>query len=171
MQIVLKAYLQVLEVSRPLHYRSQNGAVTSKSCLIGCRPMYAGALGDSAVVRYAMLLISLELSAESSEYRLALTRANFLISECPPPAVCPFEPCFPAHGHKLPKTTTKDIPLWFCCSRPSCFTYNRNFNHPHSHYGSTYRSNASTSRHFSSSIATIQATPASITTANLATTI
>ena len=38
--------------------------------------MYAGALGDNAVERYAMFLVSLELSADSSERRLALTRAR-----------------------------------------------------------------------------------------------
>lgn len=38
--------------------------------------MYAGALGDNAVERYAMFLVSLELSADTSERRLALTRAR-----------------------------------------------------------------------------------------------
>lgn len=38
--------------------------------------MYAGALGDNAVERYAMFLISLELSADPTERRLALTRAR-----------------------------------------------------------------------------------------------
>lgn len=38
--------------------------------------MYAGALGDNAVERYAMFLTSLELSADISERRLALTRAR-----------------------------------------------------------------------------------------------
>ena len=38
--------------------------------------MYAGALGDNAVERYAMFLTSLELSADITERRLALTRAR-----------------------------------------------------------------------------------------------
>ena len=38
--------------------------------------MYAGALGDNAVERYAMFLTSLELSADIAERRLALTRAR-----------------------------------------------------------------------------------------------
>lgn len=38
--------------------------------------MYAGALGDNAVERYAMFLTSLELSADVVERRLALTRAR-----------------------------------------------------------------------------------------------
>ena len=38
--------------------------------------MYAGALGDNAVERYAMFLTSLELSADLAERRLALTRAR-----------------------------------------------------------------------------------------------
>lgn len=38
--------------------------------------MYAGALGENAVSRYALFLVSLELSADLSERRLALTRAK-----------------------------------------------------------------------------------------------
>jgi hypothetical protein len=38
--------------------------------------MYAGALGDNAVDRYAMFLTSLELSTDIDERRLALTRAR-----------------------------------------------------------------------------------------------
>jgi nuclear pore complex protein Nup107 len=38
--------------------------------------MYAGALGDNAVERYAMFLTSLELSADIAERKLALTRAR-----------------------------------------------------------------------------------------------
>lgn len=38
--------------------------------------MYAGALGDNAVERYALFLTSLELSADINERRLALTRAR-----------------------------------------------------------------------------------------------
>jgi nuclear pore complex protein Nup107 len=38
--------------------------------------MYAGALGDNAVDRYAMFLTSLELSANITERRMALMRAH-----------------------------------------------------------------------------------------------
>jgi len=38
--------------------------------------MYAGALGDNAVERYAMFLTSLDLSADIKERKLALTRAR-----------------------------------------------------------------------------------------------
>lgn len=38
--------------------------------------MYAGALGDNAVERYALFLTSLELSADITERRLALMRAR-----------------------------------------------------------------------------------------------
>lgn len=38
--------------------------------------MYASALGDNAVERYAMFLTSLELTADVNERRLALTRAR-----------------------------------------------------------------------------------------------
>jgi len=38
--------------------------------------MYAGALGQDAVERYAMFLVSLALSADINERRLALTRAR-----------------------------------------------------------------------------------------------
>lgn len=38
--------------------------------------MYAGALGDNAVERYAMFLTSLELSADINERKLALMRAR-----------------------------------------------------------------------------------------------
>lgn len=38
--------------------------------------MYAGALGENAIERYAMFLVSLELSADITERRLALSRAR-----------------------------------------------------------------------------------------------
>ena len=38
--------------------------------------MYAGALGDNAVERYAMFLTSLDLSADIKERKLTLTRAR-----------------------------------------------------------------------------------------------
>ncbi|KAF8553085.1 hypothetical protein OG21DRAFT_1589517 [Imleria badia] len=59
-QVILEAYLQVLE-----------GA--GQRDLIA---MYAGALGDNAVDRYAMFLTSLDLSADIKERKLALTRAR-----------------------------------------------------------------------------------------------
>ncbi|KAH9976532.1 nuclear pore protein 84/107 [Russula compacta] len=59
-QIILEAYLQVLE-----------GA--GQRSLIA---MYAGALGDNAVERYALFLTSLALSADLIERRTALQRAR-----------------------------------------------------------------------------------------------
>jgi nuclear pore complex protein Nup107 len=38
--------------------------------------MYTGALGQDAIERYAMFLVSLALSADINERRLALTRAR-----------------------------------------------------------------------------------------------
>ena len=38
--------------------------------------MYTGALGQNAVERYAMFLVSLALSADINERRLSLTRAR-----------------------------------------------------------------------------------------------
>ncbi|KAH9971849.1 nuclear pore protein 84/107 [Lactifluus volemus] len=58
--IILEAYLQVLE-----------GA--GQRSLIA---MYAGALGDNAVERYALFLTSLALSADPAERRTALQRAR-----------------------------------------------------------------------------------------------
>ncbi|KAG6906112.1 hypothetical protein DXG01_015860 [Tephrocybe rancida] len=59
-QVILESYLQVLEAA------GQRDLIA----------LYAGALGDNAVERYAMFLVSLELSADLSERRLALTRAR-----------------------------------------------------------------------------------------------
>ncbi|RDX54330.1 hypothetical protein OH76DRAFT_1341693 [Lentinus brumalis] len=59
-QIILEAYLQVLENA------GQRDLIA----------MYAGALGDNAVERYALFLTSLELSGDANERRLALTRAK-----------------------------------------------------------------------------------------------
>ncbi|KAI0363800.1 hypothetical protein BV20DRAFT_957521 [Pilatotrama ljubarskyi] len=59
-QVILEAYLQVLEAA------GQRELIA----------MYAGALGDNAVERYALFLTSLELSADVHERRLALTRAR-----------------------------------------------------------------------------------------------
>ncbi|KAG2111117.1 nuclear pore protein 84/107 [Suillus clintonianus] len=59
-KVILEAYLQVLEAA------GQRELIA----------MYAGALGDNAVERYAMFLTSLELAADVNDRRLALTRAR-----------------------------------------------------------------------------------------------
>ncbi|TBU21786.1 nuclear pore protein 84/107 [Dichomitus squalens] len=59
-QVILEAYLRVLESA------GQRELIA----------MYAGALGDNAVERYALFLTSLELSGDMHERRLALTRAR-----------------------------------------------------------------------------------------------
>ncbi|KAJ7582625.1 nuclear pore protein 84/107 [Mycena floridula] len=59
-QTILEAYLQVLEAA------GQRDLIA----------MYAGALGDNAVERYALFLVTLELSLDSSERRDALTKAR-----------------------------------------------------------------------------------------------
>jgi nuclear pore complex protein Nup107 len=59
-QVILEAYLQVLEAA-------------GQRKLIA---MYAGALGDNAVDRYAMFLTSLELTADDTERKEALVRAR-----------------------------------------------------------------------------------------------
>ena len=59
-QVILEAYLQVL-------------ADAEQRQLIA---MYAGAPGDNAIERYATFLVSPQLSADISERRLALTKAN-----------------------------------------------------------------------------------------------
>ncbi|KAK7060258.1 Nucleoporin nup84 [Paramarasmius palmivorus] len=58
--IILEAYLQVLEGA------GQRNLIA----------MYAGALGENAIQRYALFLVSLELSADVNERRLTLTRAK-----------------------------------------------------------------------------------------------
>lgn len=60
MQVILESYLQVLEDA------GQRDLIA----------MYASALGDNAVERYAMFLVSLALSADVVERRLALARAK-----------------------------------------------------------------------------------------------
>lgn len=59
-QVILEAYLQVLEAA------GQRDLIA----------MYAGALGDNAIERYALFLVSLELSLDSQERRDALTKAR-----------------------------------------------------------------------------------------------
>ena len=77
-QIILESYLQVLEV-RPA-FPALFPTPDSSSCQnAGQREliaMYAGALGDNAVERYAMFLTSLELAGDAQERRLALARAR-----------------------------------------------------------------------------------------------
>ncbi|KAL0562733.1 Nucleoporin nup84, partial [Marasmius crinis-equi] len=58
--IILEAYLQVLEAA------GQRDLIA----------IYAGALGENAIQRYALFLVSLELSTDVNERRLALTRAK-----------------------------------------------------------------------------------------------
>ena len=59
-QVILEAYLQVLEAA------GQRELIA----------MYAGALGDNAIDRYAMFLTSLELTANVAERKQALIRAR-----------------------------------------------------------------------------------------------
>ncbi|EIN06492.1 nuclear pore protein 84/107 [Punctularia strigosozonata HHB-11173 SS5] len=59
-QVILESYLRVLEAA------GQRDLIA----------MYAGALGDNAVERYAEFLASLELAVDVDERRLALTRAR-----------------------------------------------------------------------------------------------
>ncbi|KAJ7467973.1 hypothetical protein FB451DRAFT_1481251 [Mycena latifolia] len=59
-QVILESYLQVLE------------AAGQRDLIV----MHAGALGDNAVERYALFLVSLELSVGIAERRLPLTRAR-----------------------------------------------------------------------------------------------
>lgn len=59
-QVILEAYLQVLEAA------GQRDLIA----------MYAGALGDNAVERYAMFLTSLDLTTDIKERKLTLTRAR-----------------------------------------------------------------------------------------------
>ncbi|TFK71838.1 hypothetical protein BDN72DRAFT_816969 [Pluteus cervinus] len=59
-QVILESYLQVLENA------GQRDLIA----------MYAGALGDNAVERYAMFLVSLEISGDIAERRMALTKAR-----------------------------------------------------------------------------------------------
>ncbi|CAA7264467.1 unnamed protein product [Cyclocybe aegerita] len=59
-QVILESYLEVLEEAG------------ERELIV----LYAGALGDNAVERYAAFLVSLALSANYDERRLALTRAS-----------------------------------------------------------------------------------------------
>jgi len=76
-QVILEAYLQVLEVRilviRPYVTLINTFQAAGERDLIA---MYPGALRDNAVDIYAMFLTLLELSADIDERRLALTRAR-----------------------------------------------------------------------------------------------
>ncbi|KAK1227800.1 Nucleoporin nup84 [Marasmius sp. AFHP31] len=74
--IILEAYLQVLEVKSLLLF---SGLLLTRLKGAGQRDLiaiYAGALGENAIQRYALFLVSLELSADVTERRQALTRAR-----------------------------------------------------------------------------------------------
>ena len=76
-QIILEAYLQVLEVCllfSPIHQRTSSlHKNAGQRELIA---LYASALGEGAVERYSRFLTSLELSADVADRKLALDRAN-----------------------------------------------------------------------------------------------
>lgn len=85
MQVILEAYLQVLEVRLVSSRRLLSFAERCSYFLLltdqsaGQRDliaMYAGALGDNAVERYALFLASLELSTDVHERKMALVRAR-----------------------------------------------------------------------------------------------
>ena len=78
-KLILESYLAVLEVSTlflPAHNLltfNFNDQDAGQRDLIA---LYAGALGDNAVARYAAFLVSLGLSVDINERKLYLTRAN-----------------------------------------------------------------------------------------------
>ena len=77
-QVILESYLQVLEVSPSPHTIAvvSNMPAMKAAGQRDLIAMYAGALGDNAVDRYAMFLTSLELSADITERKAALFRAR-----------------------------------------------------------------------------------------------
>ena len=77
-QVILESYLQVLEVSPPPRAFTvvSNMPAIKAAGQRDLIAMYAGALGDNAVDRYAMFLTSLELSADITERKAALFRAR-----------------------------------------------------------------------------------------------
>ena len=82
-KVILESYLAVLEASWYITYfLSVSHFIPFFNIIIqdaGQRDLialYAGALGDNAVARYAAFLVSLGLSVDINERRLALTRAN-----------------------------------------------------------------------------------------------
>lgn len=83
MRTILEAYLQVLEV-RNLDSLCERLHILNWFALSGCQgagqreliALYAGALGENAVERYATFLASLPLSVDANERRQALARAR-----------------------------------------------------------------------------------------------
>ena len=76
-QVILESYLQVLEVCTRrirIFYTVTSGLQDAgQRDLIA---LYASALGENAIERYALFLVSLALTADINERRLALTRAR-----------------------------------------------------------------------------------------------
>jgi nuclear pore complex protein Nup107 len=93
-QIILEAYLQVLE-----------GA--GQRSLIA---MYAGALGDNAVERYALFLTSLALSADPTERRTALQRAREHGLDVPRVAIVTAERTIERSLDNLPSSVKGPLP-------------------------------------------------------------
>lgn len=80
-QTILESYLQVLEVRFTLtlllfQLFSLTYLFVQAAGQRDLIAMYAGALGDNAIERYALFLVSLELSADMAERRSTLTKAK-----------------------------------------------------------------------------------------------
>lgn len=80
-QTILESYLQVLEVRFALtlllfQLFSLTYLFVQAAGQRDLIAMYAGALGDNAIERYALFLVSLELSADMAERRSTLTKAK-----------------------------------------------------------------------------------------------
>ncbi|KAN0138564.1 Nuclear pore protein 84/107 [Lactarius tabidus] len=93
-QIILEAYLQVLENA-------------GQRSLIA---MYAGALGDNAVERYALFLTSLALSADPVERRAALQRAREHGLDVPRVAIVTAERTIERALDSLPSSVKGQLP-------------------------------------------------------------
>lgn len=77
-QIILEIYLQVLEV-RLLYHTPSKPPLKTILQEAGQREhiaLYASALGENAVERYALFLTSLDLGTDAAERRAALLRAE-----------------------------------------------------------------------------------------------
>jgi nuclear pore complex protein Nup107 len=111
-QIILEAYLQVLEArhcpystlltSNELHWQG-----AGQRSLIA---MYAGALGDNAVERYALFLTSLALSADPTERRTALQRAREHGLDVPRVAIVTAERTIERSLDNLPSSVKGSLP-------------------------------------------------------------
>jgi len=78
-KVILESYLAVLEASStsPIFFvRFSLHSIVQDAGQRDLIALYACALGDNAVARYAAFLVSLGLSVDINERRLALTRAN-----------------------------------------------------------------------------------------------